>query len=89
MGERVEIKSRNGDSRFIEEIDDTTLRISGVTSYIKELTDGNGLHGIGFEDGPYINKGMVLHEYTITEIQKDPDKREGIVSYILKCYKHE
>lgn len=88
MGERIEIKSRNGDSRFIEELDTFTLRISGITNYIREHTDDNGLHAIDFEDGPYINKGMVLHEFTVTEIQEDPDKKEGIVSYIIKGVKN-
>ena len=89
MGKLTEIQSRNGDTRLIEEIDDTTLRISGVTSYIRELSDDSGLYAIDFEGGPYINKGMILHEFTITEIEVDPDKKEGIVSYIIKEFKDE
>jgi hypothetical protein len=82
---KIELKSRYGDIRVIEEIDNNTLKITGKSNYTREIfdKDENGVHtiqAIDFEGGPYIGVGTNIGGYNITGILYDQENKH----YILK-----
>ena len=79
---KIELKSRYGDIRVIEEIDANNLKITGKSNYIREIFDEDtgAVRAIDFEGGPYIGVGTNIGGYNITGILYDQENKH----YILK-----
>lgn len=77
----IEIKSRYGDNRIIEEIAENTLKITGKSHYMREIFDDDKkIHAIDFEGGPFIQVGQNIEGHIITEILYDQEQK----CYLLK-----
>lgn len=81
---KIVFKSRYGDTRTLEKIDDKTWKISGISNYIRIL---GSMEAIDYEGGPYLEVGMDLKTIggsgiikSITSINENKEMHEFLIT---------